>query len=86
MLAFTEANPILHSAYLLLAFYEDRWDRSDIYMIPINVFNLFKQNWPKKSINRAEAKLHFDTCSSVNCLAGKTFSISVDKGILLWNL
>lgn len=59
MLAFIKATPIFHEAYFCIAFYNDRWDKSDVYLVRAEkMFELITHR-NKQSLNRTEAALIF---------------------------
>jgi hypothetical protein len=48
-----------HSAYIALAYYDERWANSELYIIPIQEMNSTILSRTKESINREEAKEEF---------------------------
>lgn len=59
LLNFERMRPEHHSSYLCLAYYDERWDKSDVYMIPIEFMKETIDNHTNVSINREDAKYKF---------------------------
>ena len=61
LLSFLRVDYNHHKAYFLIAYYDNRWDKSDVYLIPVLDVQLMIERLNKQaSINREEAKFRFN--------------------------
>ncbi len=58
LLAF-EAIHGKNSAFFVVAFYDGRWNNSEVYMVPINQMKNMVDNYGRVSINRQDMKSYF---------------------------
>lgn len=56
LLAFENKCPLAHHSFFLIAFYDGRWSKSDIYLIPAILINDLMQTWSKVSLNREDMR------------------------------
>lgn len=52
-------NSYNHKGFLLLTYNETMWANSEIYLIPIEEWNMKMKDWPMVSLNRADANKIF---------------------------
>jgi len=48
-----------HKAFFCIAFWDGRWDKSEIYFIPAKGLKIVIDNWEKKSFNRFDMQTIF---------------------------
>ena len=64
LINFENMRPSHHRSYFCIAFWAGRWDKSEIYIIPVHTMErlvgLFSLKLNKVSINREEAKIHLN--------------------------
>jgi len=73
LIAFENYTPS-HNSYFCIAYYDKRWDKSEVYIIPVRIMKELIDNHNYVSLNREDALTKL-----------KHFKINIEKGVLdLW--
>ena len=59
LLSFQQVYPTFHRSYFCIAFYDNGWNNSDIYLIPVKEMEHFVTNHSMKSANREMMRIYF---------------------------
>lgn len=61
LIAFESVYPTFHKAYFCIAYYDDKWAKSLIYLIPVNVLKAIIDTSNKESLNQTEAEEYLNS-------------------------
>ncbi len=78
LVAFEDKFPDNHFSWLCLGFLEQRWDNSEVYIIPIREWKRVTSDFSKVSINRRECSAYF-SAHKANILKGSIIDLEVIK-------
>ena len=56
LLNFTSISP-LHESNFCIAYYDKRWDNSDVYIVPVKIMHELVNSWDYVSLNREDASV-----------------------------
>lgn len=66
LINFENVRPYNHKSFVCIAFWDKRWDKSDVYLIPIHQFERFIMLLNKESGNRKDFFTHMMTYKIAN--------------------
>jgi hypothetical protein len=78
LIGFEAKFPYHHFSWLCLGFIEQRWENSEVYLIPIKTFSDHIKSSMKVSINRNECKEFFNR-HQIDILKGSILNLEVLK-------